>query len=89
VTADPDPNTYLHFLRGAQNLTVRMSMRRSTRADERLQQERGKPRGRSALYFMYYNFGRVHKTLRVARRNGVARHRRLRERSKIPISGWG
>ena len=48
----------------------------ATRDDERLLEKAGEPRGDGGLYFMYYNFGRVHQTLRVtpAMEAGLADH---------------
>jgi hypothetical protein len=48
-----------------QNLTMRMSMRRFTRLTNGFSKKLEKHAATVALYFMYYNFGRVHQTLRV------------------------
>lgn len=48
-----------------QNLTMRMSMRRFTRLTNGFSKKLGNHRHMIALYFMYYNFCRVHQTLRV------------------------
>jgi hypothetical protein len=44
--------------------------------DEMLSRKTGEPRGHRGLYFMNYNFGRVHQTLRVspAMEAGIADH---------------
>ena len=63
----PDPKHISTSFVERQNLTMRMSMRRFTRLTNALE-ESGEPRGGRALYFMYYNFGRVRQTLRVTRR---------------------
>ncbi len=48
-----------------QNLTMRMGMRRFTRLTNGFSKKINKMQAAVALHFMYYNFCRVHKTLRV------------------------
>lgn len=48
-----------------QNLTMRMSMRRFTRLTNAHSKKIENHRHALALYFMYYNFARIHSTLRV------------------------
>jgi IS1 family transposase len=48
-----------------QNLTMRMGMRRFTRLTNGFSKEIYNLECALALHFMYYNFGRIHKTLRV------------------------
>jgi len=48
-----------------QNLTMRMSMRRLTRMSNGFSKKRRMLKAMLALYFTYYNFCRIHKTLRV------------------------
>jgi hypothetical protein len=59
-----------------QNLTMRMSMRRFTRLTNGCSKKIENHSAAVALYFMYYNFGRVHQTLRVtpAMEAGVSNH---------------
>ena len=59
-----------------QNLTMRMSMRRFTRLTNAFSKKVENLEHAVALYFMYYNFCRVHKTLRVtpAMEAGLANH---------------
>ena len=51
-----------------QDLTMRMSMRRFTRLTNALSKKAESHIQALALYFTFYNFGRVHKTLRCTRR---------------------
>jgi IS1 family transposase len=59
-----------------QNLTMRMSMRRFTRLTNGFSKKIENHQHALALYFMYYNFGRIHQTLRVtpAMAAGVSDH---------------
>lgn len=58
------------------NLTMRMGMRRFTRLTNAFSKKVENHAHAVALHFMYYNFGRVHKTLRVtpAMEAGIADH---------------
>ena len=58
------------------NLTMRMSMRRFTRLTNAFSRKVENHAAMVSLYFMYYNFGRVHQTLRVtpAMQVGVSDH---------------
>jgi hypothetical protein len=59
-----------------QNLTMCMSMRRFTRLTNGFSKKIENLEAAVALYFMYYNFCRVHQTLRVtpAMEAGIADH---------------
>lgn len=59
-----------------QNLTMRMSMRRFTRLTNGFSKKVENHEAAVALHFMYYNFARVHQTLRVtpAMEAGVSDH---------------
>lgn len=58
------------------NLTMRMGMRRFTRLTNAFSKKVEAHAAAVALHFMYYNFGRVHKTLRVtpAMEAGISNH---------------
>jgi IS1 family transposase len=59
-----------------QNLTMRMSMRRLTRLTNAFSKKVENLAHAVSLHFMYYNFGRIHKSLRVtpAMEAGIADH---------------
>jgi hypothetical protein len=59
-----------------QNLTMCMSMRRFTRLTNAFSKKVQNHGHEVALHFMYYNFGRIHKTLRVtpAMQAGITDH---------------
>jgi len=59
-----------------QNLTMRMSMRRFTRLTNAFSKKVENLGHAVALHFMYYNFGRIHQTLRVtpAMEAGISDH---------------
>jgi IS1 family transposase len=59
-----------------QNLTMRMNMRRFTRLTNGFSKKIDNHRHMLALYFMYYNFCRIHQTLRItpAMAAGVSDH---------------
>ena len=59
-----------------QNLTMRMSMRRFTRLTNAFSKKLDNHKAAVALYFMWYNFARIHQTLRVtpAMEAGIADH---------------
>src|ERR1700730_3973331 len=75
-TGDPDPKHISTSYVERQNLTMRMSMRRFTRLTNAFPKKLENHAAMVSLYFMYYNFGRVHQTLRVtpAMEAGVASH---------------
>lgn len=76
ISGDPDVRHISTSFIERQNLTMRMSMRRFTRLTNAFSKKVDNHFYAVALYFMYYNFGRIHKTLRVtpAMECGVADH---------------
>lgn len=72
----PDPKHISTSYVERQNLTMRMSMRRFTRLTNAFSKKLENHAAMVSLYFMYYNFARVHQTLRVtpAMEAGVANH---------------
>jgi IS1 family transposase len=76
VSGDPDPRHVSTSFVERQNLTMRMSMRRFTRLTNGFSKKLENHGHAVALYFMHYNFCRVHKTLRVtpAMEAGIADH---------------
>lgn len=64
-TGNPDPKHVSTSYVERQNLTMRMSMSRFTRLTDAFSKKLENHEHMLAIYFMYYNFCRVHQTLRV------------------------
>ncbi len=73
---NPDPDHISTSFVERNNLTMRMSMRRFTRLTNAFSKKVENHAHAVALHFMYYNFGRIHKSLRVtpAMAAGVSDH---------------
>jgi IS1 family transposase len=73
---NPDPKHISTSFIERQNLTMRMQMRRFTRLTNAFSKKLPHPKAALALYFAYYNFCRIHSTLRVtpAMEAGVTDH---------------
>jgi len=76
VSGDPDPKHVSTSFVERQNLSMRMGMRRFTRLTNAFSKKLENHGHAVALYFLHYNFVRVHKTLRVtpAMEAGLANH---------------
>jgi IS1 family transposase len=76
VCGDPDDRHVSTSYVERQNLTMRMGMRRFTRLTNAFSKKIQNHAHAVALHFMYYNFGRIHKTLRItpAMQAGVSDH---------------
>jgi hypothetical protein len=65
INGNPEPKHISTSYVECQNLTMRVSMRRFTRLTNAFSTKLENHAAMLALYFMYYNFARVHQTLRV------------------------
>jgi len=76
LAGKPDPDHISASFVERQNLSMRMGMRRFTRLTNAFSKKLENHGHMVALYFMHYNFCRVHKTLRVtpAMESGLADH---------------
>ena len=76
VAGNPDPDLISTSYVERQNLTMRMHMRRLTRLTNGFSKKRENFRAAVALHFGYYNFVRLHKSLRMtpAMAGGVTDH---------------
>ncbi len=76
ITGTPDERHISTSFVERQNLSMRMSMRRFTRLTNGFSKKIENHVAMLAIYFMYYNFARVHASLRVtpAMEAGLANH---------------
>lgn len=76
ASGNPDPKHISTSYVERQNLSMRMGMRRFTRLTNGFSKKIENHCHAIAIYFMYYNFGRVHQTLRVtpAMESGLCDH---------------
>ncbi len=72
----PDPRHIPTSYVERQNLTIRMAIRRFTRLTNAFSKKLDNHKAACALHFAYYNFCRIHKTLRVtpAMESGITDH---------------
>ena len=76
VTGNPDPKHVSTSYVERQNLNMRMGMRRVTRLTNAFSKKIENHAHMIAIWHMYYNFARVHQTLRVspAMESGLSSH---------------
>jgi hypothetical protein len=76
VSGDPDPKHVSTSFVERQNLSMRMSIRRFTRLTNAFSKKIENHAAAVAIWFTYYNFCRVHSTLRVtpAMEAGISDH---------------
>jgi IS1 family transposase len=76
IQGNPDPAHVSTSFAERQNLSMRMAMRRMTRLTNGFSKKVENLGHATSLYFMYYNFARIHSTLRVtpAMEAGITRH---------------
>ncbi len=76
IKGDPDPRHISTSFVERQNLTMRMGMRRFTRLTNGFSKKAENHAHAVAIHYMHYNFGRIHKTLRVtpAMEAGLTNH---------------
>jgi IS1 family transposase len=76
IQGNPDPKHISTSYAERQNFTMRMSMRRFTRLTNAFSKKVENLAHAVSLHFMFYNFGRIHKSLRVtpAMEAGIADH---------------
>ena len=76
IIGDPDPEHVSTSYIERQNLTMRMQMRRFTRLTNAFSKKIENHMHQVALFYMWYNFARVHQTLRVtpAMEAGLSQH---------------
>jgi len=76
VSGNPDPEHISTSFVERQNLSMRMSIRRFTRLTNAFSKKIENHAAAVAIWFMYYNFCRVHSTLRVTPtiESGISNH---------------
>jgi hypothetical protein len=83
IEGNPDPNYVSTSYAERNNLNVRMHSRRLTRLTNAFSKKIENHRHAMALHFMYYNFVRIHKTLRTTPAMAAGVTKRLWEMSDV------
>ena len=83
VYGNPDPKHISTSFAERSNLTMRMNMRRFTRLTNAFSKKIGNHAHTVALHMMYYNFVRIHKTLKVTPAMATGVTKRLWEISDV------
>jgi IS1 family transposase len=83
ITGNPDPAHIATSFAERQNLTMRMHMRRFTRLTNAFSKDAENHAHSIAINFMYYNFVRIHQTLRVTPAMAAGVTERLWELSDV------
>jgi hypothetical protein len=83
VTGNPDPKHISTSYTERANLTMRMSMRRFTRLTNAFSKKLENHAHMVALYALWYNFVRVHKTLRMSPAMAAGIETRLGSREDV------
>jgi hypothetical protein len=65
IEGNPDPKHVSTSYAERQNLTMRMHMRRFTRLTNGFSKKFANHAHHIAIYFMFYNFARIHQSLRI------------------------
>jgi IS1 family transposase len=88
ITGDPDPDHISTSYVERQNLTMRMGMRRFTRLTNGFSKKVENHAHAVSLHFFWYNFGRVHQSLRVKLPNGKYAQRTPAMAAEIARFPW-
>lgn len=79
ITGNPDPARFCTSHVERQNLTIRMMCRRFARLTNGFSKKLANLKAALALHFAYYNFCRIHQTLRITPAKAAGVTDRVRE----------